>query len=226
MDDEEAVWADEFCVVAEAFEICFFRTVDIEMVGICGCDNGGKGCQMMKRTVKFIGFDDHIITLGCQDVVGAVVLGDAAEEGIAVHMALVEQVGCHAAGGGLAVGAGYTKSLVVMSQGAQHLSTLLNIKVIGAEILQFGVLGGNRGSVDDEGRAGIAACLRNEVDVILVVYQGALMLQLMCQGARCFVVAPHDEATLQIVAGDGAHANSTDTYEIYCIHFLLNFLSI
>ena len=61
----------------------------------------------------------------------------------------VAKGGGHAAGGRLAMSAGHTETTVGMGEGAEDLCTFLDIKMVGKEVLQLGVLGRNGGCVDD-----------------------------------------------------------------------------
>ena len=95
VDDEGTARLDECGVVAETFQIGLFRTVDVEMVGVGAGDDRHPGAQPVERTVEFIGLNHHVVALFGEDIVGAVVLGDTSEEGIAVDAALVHDVGAH-----------------------------------------------------------------------------------------------------------------------------------
>ena len=63
----------------------------------------------MKTAVEFISFDDDIVALVAEDIVRPVVLGDASQEGVTAHMALVHDVCTHRGGRCLAMGSRYTE---------------------------------------------------------------------------------------------------------------------
>ena len=69
--------------MAEALQIGLFRTIDIQMVRIGGGDDAHPRAQPMETAVKLISLDHHVIRIG-EDIVRAVVLRDAAEEGVTV----------------------------------------------------------------------------------------------------------------------------------------------
>ena len=56
----------------------------------------------------------------------------------------------------------------------------------------------------------------NLVDVLFIMNQHTLLLQLTGKGARGFVVTGYDKSFFQEIAGDGAHADATGSYEIDC----------
>ena len=89
VQDEKPSELDEFRVVAEALEVGLFCAIDVQVVGIRGGDDCGKGRESVEGAVELIGLDDDIVAFGREDVVRTIVLGDASEEGVAVHMALV-----------------------------------------------------------------------------------------------------------------------------------------
>ena len=83
----------------------------------------------MEAAVEFIGLDYNEVGVG-EDIVVAIVLGDKSEEGIAVEMTLVHDVGTHSGCRGLTMCSCHTKSLVGLGQCAQYLSALLYLETI------------------------------------------------------------------------------------------------
>ena len=134
---------------------------------------------------------------------------------------------CHAAGGCLAMSAGHTESLVATGQGSEHLGTLLQVEVVGNEILELAVVAGYGRRINDQRGCLVATCLGNLMDIVLVVDEGPLFLQLMSQSAGRLVVAADNQSALQIVTGYGTHADATDANKIYCfiISHLFSFQS-
>ena len=98
--------------MTETFEVGLFASVNIEVVGIGAGDDRSPGLEPVERTVKLVGFDNHVVTLFTEDVIRSVVLCDATEESVAVDVALVKQVGRHGRGCGLAVSSGYAQPFI------------------------------------------------------------------------------------------------------------------
>ena len=94
----------------------------------------------MERTVELIGFYYHIIGIG-KNVIGAIVLGDTTQEGIAVQMALMHDMCTHGRCGGLTMSTCHTEAFVFTSQCTEHLCTLFYFKTVLTEILQFLMVG-------------------------------------------------------------------------------------
>lgn len=74
--------ADEARIVCESLAISLSRSVDIQMVGIDGCNHGYIGRKMMERAVVFVGLHHHILVLRVYQHIGVVVQTDAAQKGI------------------------------------------------------------------------------------------------------------------------------------------------
>ena len=64
------------------------------MVRICGGNDRHPWAQPVETAVELIGFNHDIVGVG-EDIICAVVLGDASEEGIAVEVALVHDMSTH-----------------------------------------------------------------------------------------------------------------------------------
>ena len=131
----------------------------------------------MEGTVKLVGLDDNVVGVG-ENIVRAVVLGDAAKEGIAVQVALVHDVGTHGRRGGLAVSAGHTEALVLTGQCTQHLGTLLYIEMMLTEVLEFLVVGGDGWRIDNQTTLRVTTNAGYLVNALFVVNEHALFLQL------------------------------------------------
>src|SRR3712207_3830947 len=98
---------------------------------------------------------------------------------------------------------------------AEHLCPFLDFEASLAEEYQFFMFGGYGWCVDDETRFGLATGVWNFVDVLLVMDEHALLLELMREGRGGLVVACHNETSVYEVAGDGTHAYTACTYEVY-----------
>ena len=103
----------------------------------------------METAVKLVSLNHDVVALA-EDVVGAIVLGDSSEEGVAVYVALVHNVGTHGGCGGLAVGSGKAQTLVGAGEGTEHLGALLDGEAALTEKDHLLVLGGDGGSIDDQ----------------------------------------------------------------------------
>ena len=217
MHDEEAVLAYQTRVHAEALQVGCLRAVDVEVVGIGSGDDAGIRREPVERTVELVRLYHDVRTLAVEDVVRSVVLRDAAQEGVAAHMALVEHVCRHARSGRLAVCAGHTETLQRARQRAEHLGTLLYVEAMFAEEHQLPVFVRNGRRIDHERRLLLAEGSRDEVRVVHIVDSRTLLAQLLRKLARSPVVTAHGNAAMQEVAGNSTHTNAPDAYEIYSL---------
>ena len=103
----------------------------------------------MERTIELVGFDDHEVRIG-QDVVGAVVLRDTAQEGIAVEMALVHDMSTHGAGSRLAMRTCHAESFMLTGQRAEHLGTFLDFETVLTEETQFLMIFRDSGRINNQ----------------------------------------------------------------------------
>ena len=74
----------------EAFEVCLFCSVDVQMIGVCGSDDRHIRGQPMERAVELVCFDDGIRAFLREQQIGAVILGDASKESGTFYVRLVE----------------------------------------------------------------------------------------------------------------------------------------
>ena len=175
----------------------------------------------MERAVELVGFYHHVGAFTVEQVVGAVVLRDASEKGVAAHVALVQQVCGHRRGRRFAVCAGHAEPLHGAGECAEHFGALHDAELVVAEVGEFLVVVRNGGGVHHECALGASAGLGYEVGVVGVVNVGALGPQFFGQGARGAVVAAHNNALRQVVAHQGAHADAAGSYKVNCIHLVL-----
>ena len=206
---------DERGVVGETFQIGFLRTVDVEVVGVGRGDGRGVGAQVVERAVKLVRLDDHIRARGRKQVVRAVVLCDAAQEGAASHVALVQDVRQHGRRRGLAVRAGHAEALHAARQDAQHLGALHHLEARTAEMLQLAVVGGDGRGIDHQRVRLVAESSGDEGGVVVIMNLCPLGLEGARQGAGRAVVAAHGAALGQEIALKGAHAYAAGADEIY-----------
>ena len=98
---------------------------------------------------------------------------------------------------------------------AEHLRTLLYLEAILTEVSEFLVCTWYGRSEHHECGLRITACIRNLFHIILVMKDHSLLLKSPCQRRRRLVITGNDEALVIEVTGDGTHANTADTHEIY-----------
>ena len=172
---------DQCGIVPETFQISLFCSIDVEMVGIGRGDDRHPRTEPMERTVELISFNHHVVAVVREDIVCAVVLGDASKEGVAVNTALVHDMSAHRRGSRLAVSTSNTQSFVRASQRTQYLCTFLNLKSFLTEIDQFLVLSRDSRCVDDQRFSRNATGLWNQFHIFCVMNQHAFLLQYASQ---------------------------------------------
>ena len=177
LDNDGAVRIDLLGKQAESLDHVGVVVVDVEVVGVGGRHHGDMGIQLEERTVEFVGLG-HEYGVLAQQQVGIVVLGNAAQEGVAAFAGLCEDVGQQGAGGRLAVGARHGEALLPARDLSQSLRSLAVGVAVAADVLQFTEIVGNGGGIDDEGMFDV---LRDGVDVVLIVDGDAFLLQLVRQ---------------------------------------------
>ena len=206
---------NEMAVMAETLEIGFFSTIDIQMVGIGGCNHTGIRTQPMERAVKLIGFYHHIRTFLAQDIIGSVILGDSAQESITVNMTLMQNMSRHAAGGGLAMRACHAQCLQALAQGAQNLSTLLHRETMMEEMRKLGVTGRNGRRVYHQGTLWRKEYLGYLCEVVFIMNLRTFLFQFGRQGTGSLVISSYGHTHMQKISGYGTHAYTTYANEIY-----------
>ena len=188
--------------------------VDVEVVGVGGGDDAHPRAEVVEGAVELVGLNHRVGAVGREQQVGAIVFRDASQEGRAAHVRLVQQVGGHGAGGGLAVGACHAEAFAAARDEAQHLGALVYLEATGAEVGQFGMLLRDGGGVDYQRGGGVAARVGDEGGVFLVVYLCAFGREALGQRGGGAVVAGHGFAFRQEVAHQGAHADASRADEV------------
>ena len=183
------------------------------MIRICGGDDTHPRTQPMERTVELISLDNHEVGIG-QDIVGTIVLRDAAQEGVAVKMTLVHDMGTHRRGGCLSVSASHTESFVRLCEDAKYLSPLLDLEAVLTEETEFPMTLRDSRGIDDETTLTSFTGKGYLVYILLIMNQHTFLLQMARQVGGGLIVARHDESLLQEITGDGTHANATSTNEV------------
>ena len=181
------------------------------MIGVHRRDDGRLGEELQEGAVEFVGFgdDDRIVR---HQQVGAVVLGNAAEEGGAALAAVRQDMGDQGARRGFPMGAGNGQAALVAGDFAQDPGTLEQLVPLLADIDHLAEVLRNGRGPDDEGSFDI---LRDPVGVIGIVDHDTFRLQLLGQVRRRLVIAADSQAFAFPVAGDGTHADAADSEEIY-----------
>ena len=176
VDDKGAARLDERGIMTEALQIGFGSAVDIQMVGVGRSDDCHPRTQPVERAVELVGFNHHIVALSRQQIVRTVVFRDAAQEGIALHVALMQDVGAHARRRRLSMRTSHAESFMLLRENAQYLSSLHHLEALFAEPYQLLMVGGYGGGIDDEARLRLPAGLGNAFNAFLVVNQHAFFL--------------------------------------------------
>ena len=122
----------------------------------------------MERTVEFVGLDGYQVALVAKHEVAVVRLEDAAEEGVAIDVALLEQMCYHRTGSGLAVGASYTESALLTRDDAEQLAALHHLKAILLEPTELAMVLRDSGRIANDARGRI---LEGRIDGIDIVFE-------------------------------------------------------
>ena len=219
MDNQGTARLDEFCIMTETLQVSLFSAIDVEVVRVRRGDDAHPRVEPVERTVELIGLDDDVIGVG-EDIVGAIVFGDASEEGITVEVALVHDMGAHGRRGGLTVGTCHAESLMGLCQRTEHLGALLDLKTVLTEELEFLVAIRNSRRIDDETRLLLLAGMGNLIDILLIMDEHTFLLQSAGELGGCLVVAAYHKTFLDEVTGDGTHADATGSDEINSFYIL------
>ena len=229
VQDQETSRTNQGSIFSETFQIGLFRPVDIQVVGVGGCNHRRVWRQPMKRTVELVGFDDHVIALRRKNVIRTVILGDAAQKGIAVHVTLMQDMSRHGRCSGFPMRPGHTKPFMGTRQRTQHLRTFLYLESVRLEIGQLGMLAGDGRCINHQASVFVPTGGRDLFHILFIVNPGTLFLQLPREFGRRAVVTSHTKPFLQEITGNGTHADSAYPYEIHCfyrVHFHLLLLPL
>ena len=200
--------------VAEGFHHVRIVAVDVQVVGFHGSDHGNLREQLQEGAVKLVGFHHHGLVLGHQEV-GAVVAGNAAQEGAAAFAGFRKDMGGKGGGGGFAVRAGNGQAALSAGNLTQGTGALEHVVPLVHYFAQFPEVGGNGRGVHHQ-RFGLVG--GNQVGAVFVVHRNAFGLQLGREIGRRAVVTGHVQPLELIVPGNGRHSNSTNSYEVYVFH--------
>ena len=107
--DVQAFLDDDFLLgesgkVVEAFHQVLLVAIDVEVVGIDRVDDADFGTEVEEGAVELVGFDDEKAFLFLtEQQVALKVVGDTSDEGSGALSTVIQDVGNHSRGGGLAV---------------------------------------------------------------------------------------------------------------------------
>ena len=199
---------------AEGLHYMGVVSVDVQMVCLHRSDDGNLRIELEEGTVEFIGLHHHRIVLGHEQV-GAVVAGNAAQEGAAALAAFREDVRRQGGSGGFSVGAGNGQAALSLGDFSQRTGAFEHQVALIHRFPQFSQVGGDGGGVYHQRFLFVG---RNLVGAVFIMDRDALGLQPGREVGGGAVVTGH-LITLELeVAGDGAHADAPDSYEVYVFH--------
>ena len=180
------------------------------MVGVHGGDCSYRRMQLKEAAVELVSLGNHDRILAHQQV-GAVVFGDAAEEGAAAFAALGEDVRHQGAGGGFAVGAGNRQTGLSLSDFAKHAAAFYHPVAVVHNELVFSQIGRYCRGIDHKRGLHVGGDARR---VVFVVHCNSFGLEFCGEGRGGAVVTGHLKSLERIVTGDGAHAYASDSEEV------------
>ena len=189
-------------------------SVNVQMVRLHRGNDGYLRVELEEGTVKFIGLHHHRGVFGHEQV-GAVVPGNASEEGAAALAAFREDVCRQGGGGGFAVGAGYGQAALSPGNLSQGAGALEHPVASVHDFPQLAQVGRDGGGINHQRFLHVGG---NQLRTVFIVDRDALGLQAGRELGGGAVVTGH-LITLELeVTGNGAHADASDSYEIYVFH--------
>ena len=106
----------------------------------------------MEGAIVFVGLNDGQVAAVREHQVAGVALQNAAEEGVAIHMRLLQEVSRHGGDGRFAMCASYADGAAGRGDESEHFGTLHHLETVAEEMVQLRVIGRNGGGVDHERR--------------------------------------------------------------------------
>ena len=103
------------------FHHVFMGAIDVEVVGVGGCDDGHVGMQLEERAVVLVSLDNNIFAVVVNQQVAVEVLADTSEESAAAAGSTGKEVGNHGGGGGLPVASGNSYATLAACHLAEYL---------------------------------------------------------------------------------------------------------
>ncbi len=202
-------------IFAEALQISVISAIYVQMIRVGSRHDADVGTQPVERAVKLISLNNHIIAFIAEQIVCAIVLGDASHKCVALLWRLHQQMGNHCCCRRLAVCACHTKSFHALRQYTQNLSPFFDFKITLTEIIQLLMVFGNGGSINHQRCLLIAECFRNQVGVILKVQVCTFFEHSVCQRRSFTVIACNSYLLQQEVAHQCAHTYSAGSDKVY-----------
>ena len=171
---------NKFGKMGETFQVFCMRIVNIQMIGIYRSDHCYERRQLVKGTVIFIGLDHGVVAFIAQQQVGVVVIGNAAQKSIAIHMGLFQKMRRQGRRSGLAMGSGDAQSPAIGWETApKHLSTLQNLVTVLPKEAKLGMIFRNCGCSHYQGGGRrLRKSKRYGCRIFRVMHLDALCLQL------------------------------------------------
>ena len=188
-------------------------TVNIQMVRVDGGDDRDLRVQAVERAVELIGLGHYDVVVVHEEV-GAVVAGDAAEEGRTAFAAFREDMGGQGRCRRLAVGAGDGEAALALRDLSEGEGALDHAVAFLAHEIQLTELV-DGGRIDDEG---VLHGGRHEVRTVLIVDGDSLALKRRRQVRRGLVIPRHRVSLVFEIPRQGTHSDAPDTDEIYVFH--------
>ena len=203
------------CEFAEGFLHVLQVSVNVQVVGVHGSDDCDVGMELQERTVELVGLchDGGVVA---HQKIGAVVLGNAAQECGASVARFGKNVGDERGCGGLAVGAGYCKAGLVAGYFAQRTGALDYFVSVGKHELHLRKLGRHGGRVNHQRGRLVGGDARR---IVLVVDSDALGLEARGERRGSAVVARYLVAAEFVPPCDGTHSYSAYSEEIDILEF-------
>ena len=183
------------------------------MVGVGRGNHRGVGTQVVEGAVELVGFDDNEVALGRENVVRAVVFRDAAQESVAIHCALVQQVRRDGRSRRLAVRSRHAKPFLRLCDCTEHLCAFLDLESALAKPLQFAVVSRDGRCINHECAFGVATGCGNEFRIVFKVECDPFLFECVGQVRTGTIVAGHEAAELFEIAFESAHADAAGTEE-------------
>ena len=214
LDDQRAAGKNERGEDLKGFAIGGGSAIDVEVIGVGGGDNGRGGVKAMEGAVVLVGLDDGQVAVVGEHEVAGVSLEDAAEEGVTIHMRLLEQVRRHGGDGRLAVRASYADGAAGRCDESEHLGTFHYLETGTAEMVQLRVIRRDGGGVDHECRLWIRETVGDEADVVVEMDGSAFVDEVPSEGRWGAVVASHADAARHKPTDQGAHPYAASADEV------------
>ena len=183
------------------------------MVGVGRGDHCGIGSQVVERTVELVRLDDNEVALGRENVVRTIVFRDAAQESVAIHCALVQQVRRDGRSRRLAVRSRHAKSFLRLCERAEYLRAFLDLESAVVKPLQFAVVSRDGRCINHKRVFRVTTGCGNQFGIVFKVECDPFLSECVGQIRASTIVAGHEAAELFEIAFESAHADAAGTEE-------------